>query len=101
MVNGGKAAFGDDLVDEGLKRGRGWCDLEGLAEHGFGFVEERFVFAEEGDEGLADFYLGSEFGVDLDAGVGADGVAWFGASCAETLDGPAYLFAIHGGEVAG
>ena len=55
MVNGGKAAFGDDLVDEGLKRGRGWCDLEGLAEHGFGFVEERFVFAEEGDEGLVGF----------------------------------------------
>ena len=37
----------------------------------------------------------------LDAGVGADGVAGFGAACSEALDGPAYLFAVHGGEVAG
>ena len=37
----------------------------------------------------------------LDAGVGGDGVAGFGAACSEALDGPAYLFAVHGGEIAG
>ncbi len=36
----------------------------------------------------------------LDAGVGADGVAGFGSACSEALDGPAYLLAVHGGEVA-
>ena len=45
--------------------------------------------------------LVAEFGVHLDAGVGADWVAGFGAACSEALDGPAYLFAVHGGEVAG
>jgi len=39
--------------------------------------------------------------VRLDAGLCADGVAGFGAACSEALDGPAYLFAVHGGEVAG
>ena len=45
----------DDFADEGLEFGWGWCDLEGFAEHGFGFVEEGGVFAEESDEGLAGF----------------------------------------------
>ncbi len=36
----------------------------------------------------------------LDAGVGADGGAGFGSACSETLDGPAYLFAVHGCQVA-
>ena len=45
--------------------------------------------------------LVAEFGVHLDAGVGADGIAGFGAACAETLDGPADLFAVHAGEIAG
>ena len=45
----------DDFADEGLEFGWGRCDLEGFAEHGFGFVEECRVFAEEGDEGLVGF----------------------------------------------
>ena len=40
-------------MDEWLEFGWGGCDLEGFAEHGFGFVEELWVFGEEGDEGLA------------------------------------------------
>ena len=93
--------FGDDLADEGLEFRWGLRDLKGFAEHGFGFVEEIGVFAEEGNEGLADFNFGAKFGVYLDAGVGADGIAWFGAACAETLNGPADLFAVHAGEIAG
>jgi len=38
--------------------------------------------------------------VHLDAGVGADGVAGFGTACSQALDGPAYLLAVHRGEVA-
>ncbi len=37
----------------------------------------------------------------LDASVGAYWIAGFGAACSEALDGPAYLFAIHGNEIAG
>ena len=83
--------------------GLGWCrsDVEGFAQHGFGFVEEIGVFAEEGDEGLTDFDFGSEFGVHLDAGVGANWVAGFGAACAKALNRPADLFAVHVGEIAG
>jgi len=39
--------------------------------------------------------------VHLDAGVGADRIAGFGAACAEALNGPADLFAVHVGEIAG
>src|SRR5712664_2529650 len=81
--------------------GRGLRDLEGFAEHGFGFVEELRVFAEESDEGQVGFEFVPEFGVHLDAGVGGDGVAGFGAACAEALNRPAYSFAVHRGEVAG
>ena len=66
-----------------------------------GFVEEGFVFAEEGDEGLAGNGFFAEFDVHLDTGVGADGVTGFCAACAETLDGPAHFGAVHGGEVTG
>jgi hypothetical protein len=45
----------DDLADEGLKFGWGWRDFEGFAKHGFGFVEQGGVIAEEGDEGLVGF----------------------------------------------
>ena len=45
----------DDLSDEGLTFWWGGGDLQGLAEHGFGFGEEGFVFGKEGDEGLARF----------------------------------------------
>lgn len=43
----------------------------------------------------------AKFGMHLDAGMGADGIAGFGSACTETLNGPAYLFAVHGGEVSG
>jgi len=49
--------FRDDLADEGLELGWVLRDLQGLAKHGFRFVEERDVFAEESDEGLALFYF--------------------------------------------
>ncbi len=75
-------------------------DVKSFAKHGFGLVEEGGVFGEEGDERLACFDFVAQLGVHLDAGVGADGVAGFGAACAETLDGPAHLFAVHGGEVS-
>jgi len=97
----GGRLFGDDLADEGLEFRWGLRDLKGFAEHGFGFVEERGVFAKEGDDGLVGFEFVTEFGVHLDAGVGADWVAGFGAACSEALDGPAYLFAVHGCEIAG
>ena len=84
-----------------MERGWGGCDLERFAEHGFGLVEERFVFAEEGDEGLVGFDLVAQFGVHLDAGVSGDWIAGFGSARSEALDGPAYLFAVHRGEVAG
>src|SRR6267378_4571254 len=69
----------NDFVDEGLEFGRGLRDLESFAEHGLGFVEELRVFAKESDEGLVGFEFVAEFGVHLDAGVGGDGVAGFGA----------------------
>src|SRR5882757_5214782 len=94
-------ALCNDLADEGPEFGWGLRDLEGFAEHGLGLVEEFRVFAEEGDKGLIGFDLVAEFGVHLDAGLGGDRVAGFGAACPEPLDGPAYLFAVHGGEVAG
>ena len=90
----------DDFADERLKPGWGLLDLEGFAEHGLGFVEELRVFAEESDERLACFDLVAELGVHLDAGVGRDRITGFGAAGSEALDGPAYLFAIHSGEVA-
>lgn len=46
---------GDDFADERLPRGWRGMDLEGFAEHGFGLVEEGFVFGEEGDERLVEF----------------------------------------------
>jgi hypothetical protein len=97
----GWTLFGDDLADEGLEFRWGLRDLKGFAEHGLGFVDEGLVFGEEGDEGLACFEFVTEFGVHLDASVGANWVAGFGAACSEALDGPAYLFAVHGCEVAG
>ena len=42
----------------------------------------------------------AEFGVHLDAGVGADGVAGFEAAGAEALDGPADFRAVHAAEEA-
>lgn len=36
----------------------------------------------------------------FDAGVGTDGVAWFRSTGPQALDRPAYLFAVHGGEIA-
>lgn len=45
----------NDLADEGLVFRRGRCDLKSFAEHDFGFVEERGIFAEEGDERLIGF----------------------------------------------
>jgi len=62
------------------------------------FVEEFRIFREESDEGLVGFEFVAELGVHLDAGVGGDGIAGFGAACAERWT-PAYLFAVHGGEV--
>jgi len=98
---GSESVFFDHFADEGLSLRWYGSDVEGFAQHGFGFVEEIGVFAEESYEGLADLYFSSEFGVHLDAGVGADGVAGFGAPCAEALNGPADLFAVHVGEIAG
>ena len=94
-------ALCNDFADEGLEFGWGLRDLKGFAEHGLGLVKEFRVFTEEGDKGLIGFDLVTEFGVHLDAGLGGDRVAGFGAACPEPLDGPAYLFAVHGGEVAG
>src|SRR5216683_3562535 len=94
-------ALCNDFADEGLEFGSGLRDLQGFEEHGLGFVEELRIFREESDEGLVGFEFVAELGVHLDAGVGGDGVAGFGAACAEALDGPAYFFAVHGGEVAG
>ena len=91
----------NDFADEGLEFGRGLCDLEGFAEHGLGFVEELRIFREESDEGLVGFEFVAEFGAHLDAGVRGDGVAGFGAAGSEALDGPAYSFAVHRGEVTG
>ena len=51
----GFSGSGDDFADEGLMFWFGGGDLEGVAEHGFGFGEEGLVFGEEGDEGLAGF----------------------------------------------
>jgi hypothetical protein len=36
----------------------------------------------------------------LDAGLGGDGISGLGASCSEALDSPAYLLAVHRGQVA-
>jgi hypothetical protein len=47
--------LGDDFADEGLADGWGVGDLQGVAEHLFGFGEEGFIFAEQGEEGLAGF----------------------------------------------
>src|ERR1700692_4070386 len=91
----------NNLADQVLEFGRGLADLESVAEHGFGFVEKLRVFAEESDEGLVGFEFVAELGVHLNAGVRGYGVSWFGAACAEALDGPAYLFAVHSFEVAG
>ena len=92
---------GDDLADLGLKGGFFRGEAEGCAEHFVGLAEEGLVFAEESDKGLAGGGVFAYLDVHLDAGVGADGVSGFGAPCAETLDGPAYFGAVHGGEVAG
>jgi hypothetical protein len=48
-----RARCGDDFADERLKGGFCGIDDQGAAEHVIGFGEEGFVFAEEGDEGLA------------------------------------------------
>ncbi len=43
------------FADQRLKLGWGGTDLEGLAEHSFGFAEQGRVFCEEGREGLSGF----------------------------------------------
>ena len=83
-----------------MRCGFGVGDFEGGGQHAVGFVEEGGVFAEEGEDGVADVELGADFGVGLDASVSADGVAGFGAACAETLHGPTDFGAVHAGEVA-
>src|SRR5260370_42366311 len=103
VLDGGLARQMDlcnDFADEGLEFGWGWRDLKGFAKHGFGLVEERGVFAEEGDEGLVGVEFVAEFGVHLDAGVGGDWIAWLGSPRSKALDGPPYLLAVHGREVA-
>jgi hypothetical protein len=49
----------EDLSDEGLKFWWGGGDVEGLAEHGFGFGEVGFVFGKESDEGLTGLEVGA------------------------------------------
>jgi len=48
---------GDDFSDEGLVGGWSGGEFQRFAEHGFGFVEQRGVFGEEGCEGLVRFQL--------------------------------------------
>ncbi len=87
----------DDFADEGGSVG-GVAEIFKVSRSmASGSCEEGGVFGEEGGEGLTVFELVAQFGVHLDAGVGADGVAGFGAACSETLDGPAYLLAVHAG----
>ena len=83
--------FCDDFADEGLEFGWGRRDLEGLAEHGLGFVEELRVFAEESHEGLVGFEFVAELGVHLDAGVGGDRVAWFSSGLRQGVGRPSLL----------
>jgi hypothetical protein len=91
----------NNLADERLELRWGGGELQRFTEHGFRFGEQGFVFGEEGDEGLTCFKMRAKFGMHLDAGVGADRVAGFGAACSEALNGPANLLAIHRGEIAG
>ena len=91
----------NDLADEGDGGGWGGGDLQGLAEHGFGLVEQGGVPGEEGSKGLAEGDAVAELGVHLDASVGADRRAGMGTARAEALYGPADLLAVHGGEEAG
>src|SRR5258705_6239798 len=93
--------FGNDFADEGLEFGWRRRDLESLAKHGLGFVEERGVFAEESDQGLVGFEFVAELRMHLNAGVGGDGSAWFRAACSEALHSPPHFFAVHRGEIAG
>ena len=83
-----------DLLDEGQLCWAGGGDGVDGAEHGFGLVELGGAVSEEGEERLA---LGDGialFGVDFDAGGCADGIAGFGATGTEALDGPAHLGAV-------
>jgi len=45
----------DHLADQRMEFGRTSGDLEGFAEHRFGFVEQGGIFGEESGEGLAGF----------------------------------------------
>ena len=75
-------------------------EVKGGAEHLFGFVEQRRVFGEEGDDRLAGGDAVAELDVHLETGLGTDGVAGLGAAGAKALHCPAYFGAVHGREVA-
>ena len=78
----------------------GVAEDQSVFDHAAGFFEQGGVFGIEGEEGLAGADVVAEPGVGFEAGVGADGVPGFGAASAETLHGPAYLLAVHRGQVA-
>jgi len=88
-------------LDEELLCGGRVREAEGFAQQVFGFVEQSGVLDEESDERVTALEVIAEFGVHLDAGVSAYGIAGVEAAAAETLNGPADLLAVHAAEVAG
>ncbi len=92
---------GYDFEQLRLEGGWGGSDAVSGAEEFERFGEERGFFGVEGDERLASRDGVTEFGVDLDAGVGADGAAGDGAAGSEALHGPAGLDGVDLGEEAG
>jgi len=78
--------------------GGGVGNLQRLAEHGFGFVEQSGVLGKERGEELADMDAVAELGVHLDASVGADRRAGADAAGSQALHRPADLLAVHCGE---
>ena len=91
----------DDLVDEWFGNGSRVAQVKGGGDDAGRLVQLLWSVGEEGDEGITCFDGIAKPGVELDAGVRADGLSGEFAASAEALHGPADGGAVHAGEEAG